>query len=367
MSFLRLAPKTNLIAITGSNGAGKTNLLEAISLLSPGRGLRRAAARDLQSTAVLDMPWGVAAELTCRDEAITIGIAGPSGGRADDDMRARRRTVALNGKLLARHSDLGAYTAGLWLTPQMDGLFAQGGSERRRFLDRMTNGLDPSHAVRLSRYEKVVRERNRLLQMHRYSNTEIWLDGIEHQIAETGVAIAAARRDLVLSLQKHLNAQTGPFPQAELSLVGTLDVALNAVPAAKAEADFLAVLRSMRQKDAAVGTTTEGAHRTDLEAIHRERGLPARSCSTGEQKAVLLAITLAFTRLTIERRGLPPLLLLDEAGAHLDMARQEALCSEIAKIGCQCWMTGTDAARFAEIGVPMTQYIMVEGQISEET
>jgi DNA replication and repair protein RecF len=351
------------VVLTGPNGAGKTNLLEAISFLAPGRGLRRARLAEVERRPApaepgpAPGPWAVAARLLDRQgDRIELGT-GRDGTAADSE----RRLVKLDGQFRRGQSALAEHLQLVWLTPQMDRLFLDGAGERRRFLDRMVYGFDVEHAARLNAYDHLMRERARLLQGEapaRGAGREAWLAGLEEQMAGLGVAVAAARRELVGRLLGAM-PEPGAFPAAELALTGELDALLERAPALEAEEWLRLRLAASRGLDAETGTTREGPQRSDLAIAHRGRERPARDCSTGEQKALLIALVLAFARALAAERGAAPLLLLDEVAAHLDETRRRALFAELLRLGAQAWLTGTDAALFAGFG-EAAQYFAVE-------
>ncbi len=354
------------VVLAGPNGAGKTNLLEAISYLAPGRGLRRARLGDVERRALTAAgpaagPWAVAAtavtpegprELgTGRDPAPAPGttsapVGTPGGGPRE------RRVVRIDGAPARSQQALGEILAIVWLSPRMDGLFRDGASARRRFLDRLVYGFDPAHAGRVAAYEQALRERARLLRLG--GAEDAWLTALEDTMARHGVAIAAARRDLVGRLSQACGSATGAgsgaFPVAGLALDGEAEVALEGQAALEVEDGLRARFAEARARDAASGGAAAGPHRSDLVVSHLERGLPAALCSTGEQKALLISIVLAHARLLALHRSAPPLLLLDEIAAHLDEARRRALFDQILGLGIQAWLTGTDAATFADFG-----------------
>lgn len=323
------------VVLTGPNGAGKTNVLEALSLLAPGRGLRRARLTDLDRQG--GGPWAVAARLQRgREEPVEIGTGrDPEGGE--------RRLVRIDGKPVRGQAQLASIGAIQWLTPQMDGLFLDGAGGRRRFLDRLVTGADPDHAGRLAAYDHAQRERLRLLREGRPDPT--WLDALEDTMARHGVAVAAARRERVHALDG-ATSSAGPFPQAALRLAGSVESWLEDMPALGVEDRLKARLVANRRVDGETGSTAEGPHRSDLEVTHVGRGQPARLCSTGEQKALLISIQLANARLVKGQSGSAPLMLLDEVAAHLDESRRIALFDEILTLGAQAWLTGTDAQLF---------------------
>lgn len=330
-----------LVVITGDNGAGKTNILDAISLLAPGRGLRGAALSD---AARQDGPggWSVAAHLVSAEGEVQIGTGVAAAA-------AERRLVRINGAA-ATATALADWLALVWLTPAMDRLFSESAGSRRRFLDRLILGLHPGHGQRVNRYEAAMRERSRLLAAETPADP-VWLAGLETDMAAHGAVIAAARADTVAALAEALaDAPEGPFARPLLALAGN-------------DADDLAGrLARGRARDAAAARAIEGPHRADLVVTHAARAMPAASCSTGEQKALLVAIVLAHAALVAQRSGRPPILLLDEIAAHLDGRRRTALFDRLTAMGVQAWMTGTDPALFA--GVAGQWLHLAGGQIS---
>jgi len=354
------------VVLTGPNGAGKTNLLEAVSVLSPGRGLRNARLGDLDrrdDAAAEAGCWAVAATIETRRGAVKIGTGrDPAGGE--------RRVVRIDGENARGQAALGEVIGVTWLTPQMDRLFTEGPSARRRFLDRLVLGLDPAHAARVSAYEHALRERSRLLRDGSLPNKAadpVWLDALDETMAAQGVAVAAARRDAVERLDEACAAAEGPFPRARLGLVGTVEAWLDEFPALAAEDRFRAALKDGRAIDALSGGATVGPHRSDLAVTHAERGIPAEGLSTGEQKALLISIVLAHARLQRQTRGEPPLLLLDEVAAHLDAARRDALFAALLGLESQVWLTGTDAALFAPLGNAAHFLSVSDGTLSATT
>jgi DNA replication and repair protein RecF len=326
------------VVLTGENGSGKTNLIEAVSFLSPGRGLRRASYDDVARTSGHD-GFAIHASLDCMiygDAEIGTGTAG--GGEGG-------RKVRINSNA-ASGDELLDYARILWVVPSMDGLFTGGASDRRRFLDRMVLAIDTSHGKRVLDYEKAMRSRNRLLSDGNSDNQ--WLDAIESQMAELGIAIAAARSEamrLIAAMIERLPAE-GPFPKADCFLEGTLEQRIGLEAALDLEEDFRRTMRDGRARDRAAGRTLEGPHRTDLIVQHRPKSMPAALCSTGEQKALLIGLILAHARLTGELSGMAPILLLDEIAAHLDTGRRAALFGILDDLGGQAFMTGTDRSLF---------------------
>ncbi len=336
---LRLDVGSAPVVLTGPNGAGKTNLLEALSYLAPGKGLRRArlADPDRHVGSADAGRWAVAATVE--------GAAGSSavGTGREAESASERRSVRIDGAN-ASQKDLSALLSIVWLTPEMDRLFMEGPSARRRFLDRLVFGFDPEHAGRVAAYEHVMRERARLLADG--SNDTAWLDALEDGMARHGVAVAAARAQAVARLDQAAAEGVGPFPAARIAMAGELDQWLGEMPALAVEDRLREALRAGRAHDAQAGGAIAGPHRADLAVRFAAKDRPAAECSTGEQKALLLSIILAVSRELCRERGEPPVLLLDEVVAHLDGARRAALFDELAALGVQAWLTGTDDELF---------------------
>lgn len=362
-----IAPGPGLVVLTGENGAGKTNVLEAVSLLSPGRGLRGASLGEVARS---DGPGGfaVAARLstlspqrgegwgegerasserpTSQDNR---GLSTPSpnplpaGERAYVELGTgtvasapERRQVRINGAP-ASATSLAEWLSILWLTPAMDRLFLEGASGRRRFLDRLVLALAPDHAMHSARYEAAMRARNKLLADAAPADPA-WIGALEARMAEHGGAIAAARAAAVDALAERLGqAPEGPFARAGLRLDGWT------------AGDLANDLAHGRARDASAGRTLAGPHRTDLAVTHLGKNQPAELCSTGEQKALLLGLVLAHADLVAERSGRRPILLLDEVAAHLDPSRRAALFARLADTGGQVWMTGTERSPFEAV------------------
>ena len=338
----RLSLDGRPVAIHGPNGAGKTNILEAVSLFSPGRGLRRASA----------------AEMTRRPEALGWKLSGvlrvlgrgfevetwSEGGSA--------RQVRIDEKASSQ-IDLGNLARVVWLVPSMDRLWIEGAEGRRRFLDRIALSFDPSHAEASLTYEKAMRERNRLLKEQ--VRDAHWYAALEGQMAETGYRIHAARIAALDHLRAAQDRAETAFPSAELSLVQTE----GAMP--ETVADLSEALAESRFRDLAAGRTLVGPHRSDLYGVFAAKGVPAKDCSTGEQKALLVSLILSNARALSGIVGAPPIVLLDEVAAHLDAGRRAALYDEICALGAQAWMTGTGPELFAELGDRAQTLIVTEG------
>ena len=320
------------VVLTGENGAGKTNLLEALSLLTPGRGLRRARLPEF------DRQGGS----TFRVEAMLEGRLG--GFDIATMVEDGRRQVSVDDRLLKGHNDLADLVSLVWLTPAMDRLFQESPAGRRRFLDRLVLAIYPDHARQVGAFERAMRERSHLLRQDR--GDPAWLEALEHRIVEAGVAMAAARGELVRALGGRLAEAALPFPHPKLRLEGDLESWLEEMPAVEVEARFAATLRSGRPADAVSGGAGVGPHRTDLVAVDAWTGESAASCSTGRQKALLASVIIAQARLRLERTGELPILLLDELAAHLDWRRRRELLEVLLDLGAQAWMTGTDVDFF---------------------
>ncbi len=358
---LSLEPRLPCIVLTGENGAGKTNLLEAVSLLMPGRGLRGVPMNELARHAG-DGGWAVAARVAGRFGDVDLG----TGLVADAQNGARQ--VRVDGSPVRGSGALGDHVRILWLTPAMDRLFTGPAGDRRRFLDRLVSAFDPAHGTRVNAFEKVMRERNRLLD--RSNADPAWLDGLETQMAEYAVSIAAARRDAISALagilaERRTQAPDSPFPWVALSFEGEIEALLDGNAAVEVEDQYRRILADSRSRDAAAGRTLRGPHRTDLLVVHGPKNMAAELCSTGEQKALLIAMVLAHARVIQGNfDGYPPVLLLDEIAAHLDEGRRRALFDELSGLGAQVWMTGTDAALFDGLGDRADRYRVEGGTVT---
>lgn len=328
------------VVLAGNNGAGKTNLLEAISLLSPGRGLRGVDTGMLQNAAHPAPPWSIAAHIQTEFGVIPIGT-----GR---DPEKSRRLIRIKGETARNQASLSEYLSCLWLTPQMDRLFLDAASGRRRFLDRMIFAFDPAHAGRVTRYENALAQRARLLREGRAEPS--WIGGLETQMAESGISIAAARVDFIERLQGVGHRRGGDhFPVADVALSGFLEDRLFSGSALQVEEIFLETLQKSRGQDALTGGASVGPHRTDLLVTYHAKAMPAAHCSTGEQKALLIGLILSHADLLQAEKGASTILLLDEVAAHLDEARRAALFDTLRNNGGQVWMTGTDMSLFSAL------------------
>ena len=323
------------VVLFGDNGAGKTNLLEAVSLLSPGRGLRRAAPEELTGQPA-GLGWKIEAELA-RAGVLHEIETGAAPGLA--------RQVRIDGKAAAQ-SALGRLAPMLWLTPAMDRLWIEAAEGRRRFLDRLVLGFYPDHAEAALAYEKAMRERNRLLREG--VGDAVWYGALESQMAQAGAALMANRRATLARLVQAADPAS-PFPQADLALIDD------------SPEDLAAALAEGRRRDMAAGRSLTGPHRADLGAVWAEKARPAAQCSTGEQKALLISTLLAHARALREDRGFVPILLLDEIAAHLDDGRRAALYDTLCDLGAQAFLTGTGADLFAPLAARAQAFRVIEG------
>lgn len=344
------------VVLTGANGAGKTNLIEAISLLAPGRGLRRATMEEL-AFAEGDGGWAISAEVEGMLGLATLGtgIDPPAG---EDSSPARR--CRIDREPVASAAAFADHLRVVWLTPAMDPLFNGPASERRRFLDRFVLAVDAQHASRVSALERSLRSRNRLLEDPR--SDPHWLDAVEHETAEVAVAVAAARAETVARLSAALEDardDAPEFPAARIALQGWMEELLPRSSAVEVEDRYRALLKENRARDAAAGRTLEGPHLSDLSVTHAAKNMPGSNCSTGEQKALLIRLVLAHGRLVRDMTGFAPLLLLDEVVAHLDPARRASLYDALSSLGAQVFMTGADPAAFGDI-VARAQIFMIK-------
>jgi DNA replication and repair protein RecF len=319
--------------------------------------MRGADLIDLQNRQFSEPPWAVSANLDTPFGGIHIG----TGKAPDKD----RRIVRIQGETAKSQSALAEYFSCLWLTPQMDRLFLDAASARRKFLDRMIFTFDPSHAGRMTRYENALSQRSRLLKEG--TGSDSWLSSLEGQMAEAGIAVAAARVDFTDRLHAACARRDGhDFPVASLEISGFLENALRTKAALKAEEDFLIALRSGRAQDALTGGAGQGPHRSDLIVTYFEKNMPAAQCSTGEQKALLIGIVLSHAGLIKAERGDPAVLLLDEVAAHLDEDRRAALFGALAAMGGQVWVTGTDDSLFSAVPDDASFFHVAPGKISRK-
>lgn len=356
---LDLPVSRGLVALVGENGAGKTNVLEALSLFTPGRGLRRA---DLPAMAREAGPGGFVVSLAL-ETAFGPHRLGTALELPEDGDKASR-LCRIDGATAASPSAFADHLRLVWLTPDLDGLFRGPAGDRRRFLDRLVLAVDAAHGARVNALDRALRSRNRLLEEGRAD--PVWLDAVEREVAELGIAVAAARRETAARLAAQIAAgrdDRSPFPSATLALAGTLDDLLAELPAIDAEDRYRALLRSGRDRDRAAGRTLIGPQGSDLLVRHGPKDMPAATCSTGEQKALLIGLVLAHARLVAAMSGMAPLVLLDEIAAHLDPRRRAALYDDLAGLGSQVWLTGADPGVFAELAGGADLLVVRDGQV----
>jgi DNA replication and repair protein RecF len=348
------------VVLTGPNGAGKTNLIEAISFLAPGRGLRRATLEDV-AFAEGDGAWAVSAEIEGALGLATLGTGIEQPAREETQPARKYR---IDREPIASATAFADHLRVIWLIPAMDQLFNGPASERRRFLDRLVLAVDAEHQSRVNALERALRSRNRLLEEPRPDPH--WLDAIEHETAELAVAVTALRAQTVGLLQARLAERrdpASPFPAAEIALDGWMEQLVAGHPATEVEDRYRAVLKENRARDAAAGRTLDGPHLTDLAVVHAAKGIAAADASTGEQKALLIGLVLAHAGLVAEMTGFAPVLLLDEVVAHLDPLRRAALYAELQRLRSQVFMTGADAAAFADIESSAEVFEVSPGQV----
>lgn len=349
------------IVLTGANGAGKTNLIEAISLLAPGRGLRRATMEELAFSEG-DGAWAISAEIEGMLGLATLGtgIDPPAGEESTPTRKCR-----IDRESIGSATAFADHLRVVWLTPAMDPLFNGPASERRRFLDRLVLAVDAQHSSRVAALERSLRSRNRLLEHP--SGDSHWLDAVEHETAEVAVAVAAGRAETAKRLSAALEASRDnarEFPQAQIALQGWMEQLLPDHSAIEVEDRYRALLKDSRIRDAAAGRTLEGPHLSDLVVTHASKNIPAADASTGEQKALLIRLVLAHAGLIKQMTGFAPLLLLDEVIAHLDPSRRAALYDALSLLGAQVWMTGADPAAFGDV-VGRAQVFLVRSGVVE--
>lgn len=349
-----------MVVLTGENGAGKTNILEAVSLLTPGKGLRNADILEMKNRrAPPEDVWAISAEVeTAAGPVIRIGTG--------LDRNAKRRLIRIDGKDAKTQNDLSGFVSAVWLTPQMDRLFMEGPSGRRRFLDRLVFAYEADHATRINRYDKTLRERMKLLQLDRAPDPK-WLDSLEAQMAADAVSIAASRLVLLQRLQAHadkLGASAAAFPRPLLQMEGWVEQETSLRPAVDVEDELKKKLGAARGIDGAAGRTGEGIHRSDLNVIYADKNAPAALCSTGEQKALLLSIVLAHALMMQAEKGFVPIILLDEVAAHLDASRRAQMFSLLRALKGQIWLTGTDENIFSSLGEAAKFFRVAGGRVN---
>lgn len=359
-AFLRINPNLRPIIITGENGSGKTNILEAVSFLTPGRGMRAARLADIRrfTPAVVDdsyMPsnscWAVSAVVSKNGDEYEIGTAVENVLREEDEENSiyNKRIVKIEGQKTSSQGELGRYLSAIWLTPQMDRLFRGGSQPRRSFLDRLVYAFDNEHAKRTSNFEHLYKQWYQLIKSSNGRADPAWLAGIEENMAATGVAIAAARREQIARLNRFIETEPDDvFPNVMLELDGTIEKMLDTMPAVDVEDFYMNKLAAERRK-VLYNDNVDGVNRTDFKVFYKKKRMPAELCSTGEQKSLLISIILAQTKCQILYQGFAPVLLLDEVAAHLDDGKREALLAKISELGLQAWITATNPELFASL------------------
>jgi DNA replication and repair protein RecF len=356
---LEIGTDAGVVALAGDNGVGKTNVLEAISLLSPGRGLRRAELADM-ARAGGSGGFAVFARL---DDSTAIGI----GLIEPDEAGRRQRVQRINGAISPTQTALAEFVRVVWLTPEQDGLFRGSAGDRRRFLDRLVLAIDADHGTRVSALERALRDRNRILEERPHDAA--WLDAVEKQIAGLGVAVAAARAETVgrlAALISETQDDASPFPFATLSIDGELDALVAQLPALDAEDAYAGLLRGARHRDRAAGRTLIGPQASDLLVRHGPKDIAAATGSTGEQKALLVGLVLAHARLVRAMSGISPIVLLDEIAAHFDPLRRGALFHALGELGAQVWMTGADEALFRDLPAGAVRFRVAPGRMERD-
>ena len=355
---LRIEANIAPIIITGENGSGKTNILEAISFLTPGRGLRSAKLADIKrilppEEEILNINggWSVAAEILKNNEEYLIGTGTQKSFREDteeDEIKNfERRIVKINQQKITQQSELGKYMSAIWVTPQMDRLFLGGTQPRRSFLDRLVYAFDLEHAKRTANFEHLYRQWFQILKTGHAD--EHWLQSVETDMASLGVAIAAARRELIARLNTFIEHEPDDiFPDVRLELDGTIEKMLDTLPAVRVEQFYIELLAKQRH-NVLYNDYVDGVNRTDFKVYFKKKNMPAELCSTGEQKALLVSIILAQTKCQIFDKGFAPILLLDEVTTHLDDKKRDALLLKIAGLHLQAWITSTESQNFAAI------------------
>ncbi len=360
--FLRINAELAPIVITGENGSGKTNILEAISFLTPGRGLRSARLADIKRfspalvaeeyrpTEISPTSWAVSATVIRDEEEIEIGTAAEKTSREydEDDIRSfERRIVKIDGNKVSSQAELGKYISAIWITPQMDRLFRGGSQPRRSFLDRLVYAFDVEHAKRTANFEHMYKEWYQLLKAGSKDNH--WLEPLEENMAAAGVAIAAARREQIAKLNTFIEHEPDDiFPNVILELDGLIEKSLDKMPAIEAE-DFYNNLLKQQRKNVLYNDSVDGVNRTDFKVYYKRKRMPAELCSNGEQKSLLISIILAQAKSQTLHQGFAPVMLLDEVVAHLDDIKREALLEKIRDLNVQAWITSTNADLFASL------------------
>lgn len=361
-SSLRINAELSPIVVYGDNGAGKTNILEAISFLSPGRGMRSSKLSDIKRFIpqiaesgdfmfITPLNWAVAAEVLHNGEPHFIATAVEKTNKEIEDFEGNRsferRIVKIDGNKTSTQSELGQYLSMIWITPQMDRLFRGGSQPRRAFLDRMVYAFDNDHAKRVADFEHLYHEWYRLIKDGK--NDNYWLESLEEKMAALGVAIAADRREQTARLNAFIeNEPDDVFPSVQIELDGIIEKSLDNSPAVQVEELYCNLLKKQRNLVLESGSI-DGINRTDFKVYHKKKRMPAELCSTGEQKSLLISIILAQAKCQTLYKGFAPILLLDEVAAHLDDVKRESLLNKIVELNVQAWITTTDPNTFSSI------------------
>ena len=356
---LDLGIDAGMVALSGENGAGKTNLLEAMSLFAAGRGLRRAELAEM-ARAGGSGTFQASLRIVSGASEYRLGL-----GVEATDAGGLGRLCRIDGAAVSSATAFAEHCRIVWLTPALDGLFTGAAGDRRRFLDRLVLAVDSGHGSRVNALDRALRSRNRLLEAERPDPT--WLDAVEREVAETGVAVSAARRETVERLAALVASgrdDTSPFPWAALELSGPLEAELARRPALDVEDLYRGWLREGRARDRAAGRTLVGPQAADLAVRHGPKDVAAASASTGEQKALLIGLVLAHARLVAAMTGIVPMVLLDEVAAHLDPRRRAALYAVLADLGGQVWMTGADPALFDDLPAGAVRFEVEPGRVA---
>ena len=362
---LHLAVQPGPIVLTGANGSGKTNLLEALSMFLPGRGMRGAGFDAMLYNRAEQPQWAVSISIETQNETLRIGTSWQQSANGT----GQTRQASIDSQPSKSIGGFATYFRLIWLTPAMDRLFAGSGGDRRRFLDRIVASIDLDHRQRLNSFEKLMRQRNALLAEGQFDTA--WMTVLEQQMAEQAIAIAATRLAGIDVLQSHIDnaKQAGTlsaFPAARLMLEGDVEASLRHTPAVQSEDEYAKILYDSRKIDQAAGRTLTGPHRSDLIVFHSEKDMEAKACSTGEQKALLIGLVLAQARMVQSAfGGQMPVLLLDEIAAHLDVDRRKGLFDELTRSQAQCWLTGTDKIQFEALDTKAQFFTVSDGKVQQ--
>ena len=338
---LSLSFENTPVVIIGNNGVGKTNILEAISLLSPGKGIRGNSLDQITNHHSKTKQWRVNSIIDSVHGKLELSSF-------YSHEKSKKREILINDQRVKNQGELAEIFSIIWLTPLMDQIFIGPKTPRRKFIDKLVYNFDEHHAARVNKYEKLVAERLKILKSNISNN--IWLNSVEKQISEIGVAIAVARTDIINYMQNMIDCSDGSFPKAIIKIKGEIEEMVAHKTSLQIEEQYAHDLRESRRKDFLSERTNIGVHRSDLEVYHHEKNTNAKDCSTGEQKALLLTIILAQAASRIKWKSSTPVILLDEVIAHLDQKRRHELFEKLLSMKIQFWLTGTDKETFSELG-----------------